>query len=130
MQFRTRSLFVAVTLACIACAILAIAVRSPPETNRPIFTIQNYGEHSLTDISLRIKSTADGQLQVLRIRRIPPYGGTARPILVSGDISFALEYVLNGERQKLENQDVRLWPEAQFVVTIFNEEGRTDEGYW
>ena len=130
MQFRTRSLFVVITLAALACAILTTVIRFQRNTNQPKFAIQNYGENSLNNISIKITSSSNGKSQLIEILNIAPYETTVEPISVLGDIAFVLEYDLNGERLKLKNQEIRLWPDATFVVTVNNGSGTTVEGYW
>ena len=130
MQFRTRSLFVVITLAALACAILTTVIRFQRNTNQPKFAIQNYGENSLNNISIKITSSSNGKSQLIEILNIAPYETTVEPISVLGDIAFVLEYDLNGERLKLKNQEIRLWPDAAFVVTVNNGSGTTVEGYW
>ena len=130
MQFRIRSLFVVITLASLACAILATVIRIQPKTNQPKFAIQNYGENSLNNITIKITSSTNGKLQLIEIPNIAPYETIVEPISVLGDIAFVLDYDLNGQRLNLKNQKIRLWPDATFVVTVENDSGTTVEGYW
>ena len=130
MQFRTRSLFVTIAFASVACAILGIVVRSLPKPNQSSFAIQNYGENSLSEISIKITSSANGRSQVIDIPYIAPYHATSESIVFLGNIEFELEYVLNGRTVQLKNQNIQMRPDATYVVTVFNEHDTTNEGYW